>query len=159
MATNRMPALVDADKSDRDRLTQLAHGLLASRPDLADQLLVKLGKAESGDAVLDTTIRMGSAVVFQTADGAKRRVTLVYPEDADIATGKVSILTPIGAALFGLAVGETADFTGNDGRERSLTVLDMAPEGFPLLPVEDSPAAAILGKTIAGNLTHSRQGK
>jgi len=34
-------------------------------------------------------------------------VTLVYPEAADVDAGKISILTPIGAALIGLSMGQT----------------------------------------------------
>ena len=36
-----------------------------------------------------------------------REVQLVLPAEADIAKGRVSILTPMGAALYGLAAGQT----------------------------------------------------
>jgi regulator of nucleoside diphosphate kinase len=54
-------------------------------------------------------------------------VTLVYPEAADVDAGKISILTPIGAALIGLSVGQTIEFQTPGGRWRSLTVLKVQP--------------------------------
>ena len=46
---------------------------------------------------------MGSTVIFRSEDGETRRVTLVFPGQADISKGKISILTPVGAALIGLS--------------------------------------------------------
>ncbi len=49
-------------------------------------------------------MRMGSHVEYRDdATGDVRSVTLVYPGKADIAQGKVSVLTPLGAALIGLS--------------------------------------------------------
>jgi regulator of nucleoside diphosphate kinase len=66
---------------------------------------------------------MGATVEYGSDDGHQRRVTLVYPQDADIAQNKISILTPIGTALLGLAVGQSIQWTTNDGRNRTLTIL------------------------------------
>jgi len=38
-----------------------------------------------------------------------RAVELVYPEEADSAKGKISVLAPIGSALLGLAAGHSID--------------------------------------------------
>ena len=46
----------------------------------------------------------------------------MFPGEADIADGKISILTPIGVALVGLASGQSMDWTGRDGRVHRLTV-------------------------------------
>ncbi len=73
------------------------------------------------------TVQMGRAVEYRTEDGHTRRVELVYPGEADIALGKVSILTPIGTALLGLSVGQTIDFVANDGRKHLLTVVAVSP--------------------------------
>ncbi|HBR45490.1 MAG TPA: nucleoside diphosphate kinase regulator, partial [Afipia sp.] len=53
----------------------------------------------------------------------ERAMPLVYPEAADVDAGRISILTPIGAALIGLSVGQTIEFQTPGGRWRSLTVL------------------------------------
>ncbi len=44
---------------------------------------------------------------------------LVFPAEADIAAGKVSVLTPVGAALIGLSKGESIAWTARDGEATS----------------------------------------
>ena len=48
---------------------------------------------------------------------------LVYPHEANIALSRISILTPVGAALIGLSVGQRIAFETPDKRIRGLTVL------------------------------------
>jgi regulator of nucleoside diphosphate kinase len=50
-------------------------------------------------------------------------VLLVYPGEADIAAGKVSVLTPIGTALIGLAEGQSILWQTRTGAAKRLTVL------------------------------------
>ena len=57
------------------------------------------------------------------ASGADRTVELVYPRDADISAGRVSILTPVGAGVIGLRTGQSILWPGRDGRERKLTIV------------------------------------
>jgi regulator of nucleoside diphosphate kinase len=54
---------------------------------------------------------------------AARDITLVMPNEADIDAGRVSVLTPVGAALLGLSVGQEIKFTVPNGAERALHVL------------------------------------
>jgi len=112
-------------RSDHGKLTQLANGLLDRKPELAEELLNELERARVAEdkAVPARAIRMGSTVTFRTGEGQERTVTLVYPGDADIEKGKISILTPIGTALLGLSVDHTIDFIANDARKHVLTVL------------------------------------
>ena len=123
----RKPARPDiiVSRADHERLTQMANGLLDRRPELADQLLNELERARllETNAVPANRVRMGSGVEYRVDDGQARRVTLVYPGEADIAQGKVSVLTPIGTALLGLSVGQAIDFVANDGRPHRLTIL------------------------------------
>lgn len=51
--------------------------------------------------------------------GRIRDVTLVYPHEADIDLNRISVLSPVVAALIGLSVGQTIDFQTPD-RERRL---------------------------------------
>ncbi len=57
------------------------------------------------------------------ASGADRTVELVYPRDADISAGRVSILTPVGAGMIGLRTGQSILWPDRDGRERKLTIV------------------------------------
>lgn len=121
------PSIV-VNKSDHTRLLQLANGLVDRKPEMVEELLMELERArvvEKG-AALDGTVQMGTAVEYRTDDGHARRVTLVYPADADISQGKVSILTPIGTALLGLKAGQSIDWVANDGRSHRLTIVSVA---------------------------------
>ena len=67
---------------------------------------------------------MGSDILFRD-DVSKqiRRITLVFPGDADNAQNKVSVLTPIGAALIGLRAGQSITWQTRTGDSKRLTVL------------------------------------
>ena len=73
---------------------------------------------------------MNSEVAFRDeTTGKVRKVTLVYPEDADISEGKVSVLTPIGTALIGLQNGHSITWKTASGEVRQLTVLSVGEPG------------------------------
>lgn len=96
------------------------------RGDAADQLGEKLETAALADAlrIPPTVITMNTeAEVRDETTGQVTRLTLVYPRDANIATGRISVLTPVGVALLGLAEGATVRFTAPSGEEKRLTVL------------------------------------
>jgi regulator of nucleoside diphosphate kinase len=72
--------------------------------------------------IASETVRMGSTLRFTSDLGEDMRVTLVFPGQADIAEGKISILTPIGVALIGLSAGQSIDWTARDGSIHRLKV-------------------------------------
>ncbi|MDQ6438031.1 nucleoside diphosphate kinase regulator [Mesorhizobium sp. LHD-90] len=116
-------------RSDHERLSRLAESYSTRNPEVADQLLAELDRARVVDdkRVAGDVVRMGSRLRFTTDAGEDRTVTLVFPGEADIAEGKVSILTPIGAALIGLSSGQSIDWTARDGRVHRLTVESVEP--------------------------------
>jgi len=129
------PAIV-MTRSDHERLWRLAESYTAKNPDVADELLMELDRAhvvEDGQ-IADDVVRMGSTLRFTSDLGEDRRVTLVFPGEADIAEGKISILTPIGAALIGLSAGQSIDWTARDGRTHRLTVNSVEPPAEALAP-------------------------
>ncbi|MCP8896286.1 nucleoside diphosphate kinase regulator [Shinella daejeonensis] len=117
------PRIVISEE-DHARLMRLADSLYDNAPDLAEALIGELERAtvRPGAKVPKDTAQMGSAVEYATGDGQTRRVILVYPGEAEISAGKVSILTPIGTALIGLSPGQSIAWTARDGREHRLTV-------------------------------------
>jgi Transcription elongation factor len=121
--THRKPAIT-MTRSDHERLWRLAESHTDRNPEIADELLAELDRARLvADAdIADNVVRMGSSLRFTSDLGEDRQVTLVFPGEADIAAGKVSILTPIGAALIGLSAGQSIDWTARDGRVHRLTV-------------------------------------
>ena len=77
-------------------------------------------------------VAVGSRVAFRdTATGDSRQVRIVAPGEADIAQGRISVLSLVGAGLLGLAQGQSIDWPTQDGRVRRLTVerVDAPPEG------------------------------
>jgi regulator of nucleoside diphosphate kinase len=122
--TNRPPRIV-VSKSDHDRLTDLATAALGRLPETAQELLDEMARAEvvGAPSVPANVVGMGSTVTFQSEDGRKRRITLVFPVAEDIAESRVSVLTPIGTALIGLSEGQSIEWSARDGRRHQLTVL------------------------------------
>ncbi|MCV0394366.1 MAG: nucleoside diphosphate kinase regulator [Rhizobiaceae bacterium] len=136
-SSRRKPA-IKMTRSDHERLSGLAGALAARSPALADELQAELDRARvmADEKIGPDVVRMGSSLRFTTDLGEDRRVTLVYPGEADIAKGKVSVMTPIGAALIGLSAGQSMDWTARDGRVHRLTVESV---GFPeraSIPIE-----------------------
>jgi regulator of nucleoside diphosphate kinase len=70
---------------------------------------------------------MGSEVRYcDNKTGEVRDVVLVYPHEADISLKRISVLTPVGAALIGLSIGQSIEFNTPGTRRRSLTVLGVS---------------------------------
>jgi regulator of nucleoside diphosphate kinase len=64
-------------------------------------------------------ITMNSKVVLTDLDsGEEETYTLVYPEHANPAEGKISILAPIGTAMLGYRVGDIFEWEVPAGRRR-----------------------------------------
>lgn len=123
------PKIIVSD-ADHRRLSDLATGAARHFPEVSEALQNEMDRAEIRAAARmpGDVVQMGSTVTFRSAAvqaeaGEPRRVTLVYPPDADISVGRISILTPIGAALIGLAAGQSIRFPSYDGREQELTVI------------------------------------
>ncbi|PWE52916.1 nucleoside diphosphate kinase regulator [Metarhizobium album] len=124
--TARKPSIAIA-RSEHERLTKLAESLANRNPEVSDELMAELERARViDDANLpDGVVRMGSSLRYTSDLGEDRSVTLVYPGEADIAAGRISIMTPIGAALIGLSAGQSIDWTARDGRIHRLTVQEV----------------------------------
>lgn len=126
---------------DHRMLTKLAYAGISEASTVADDLLCELDRASivpPEQLPLDV-VRMGSTVRFRNSDGEQREVTLMYPAEADIADNRISVMTPIGAALIGLRKGKSITWLTRDGRKQMLTVLRVVqPRGFQPEP----PAAA-----------------
>lgn len=113
-------------RTDAERLARLAATMADRMPEVSDELLAEIDRAElvDDDSAPDEAVRMGSTVSYD-AGGEVRTVTVVYPREADIAQGKVSVMTPVGAALIGLAAGQSISWRTRDGREHELTVREV----------------------------------
>lgn len=114
--------------SDHEKLSVLANAAGHTMPEVAAELAEELDRAhvlpkgrEAAEAV-----HMGCEVEFRDdMTGRVQTVTLVYPNEADISKGRISVLTPIGTALIGLPVGKSIDWTTRTGESKRLTVLQV----------------------------------
>lgn len=98
--------------------------LMALRP--PPELRAELDRAivVTSASIPENIVTMGSRVCYRDHQtGENREVELVYPDEADSATGKVSVLAPVGAALIGLGVGQEIQWDFPNGAVRRLTVL------------------------------------
>lgn len=119
--------IIDAD--DLAHLEALAEGALVRNADLANRLLEELGRAKVLPAAKmpANVVKIGNLVTYRDeSSGQERTVMLVYPEDADIAQGKVSIMTPIGVALLGLTEGSSFHWDTRAAQRRTLTVTSVS---------------------------------
>lgn len=111
--------------ADLERLSNLAEGARHAHPEIAEYLARELARATIAES--DTgpaRVRMGSQVEYRDEDsGQVRAIQLVYPADADPGCGRISVLTPIGAALIGLSEGQSIAWNAHSGAQRTLTVL------------------------------------
>ncbi|SEL72489.1 regulator of nucleoside diphosphate kinase [Bosea lupini] len=121
--THRKPKII-VGEIDHERLTGLATTALDRIPEVAEELLAEMDRAKVvAPAKLPAdVVRMGSFVTFDSDSAQHRRVQLVYPGEADIEQGRISVMTPIGAALIGLAAGQSIAWTARDGKKHVLTV-------------------------------------
>ena len=79
-------------------------------------------KVVQDGSVPDNVVRMGSTVTFKSDDGNTRTFKLVYPAEESLDEHRISVMTPVGAALIGLAEGQSISWTARDGRKHELTV-------------------------------------
>lgn len=115
---------------DAERLLRLADIARRRFPNAAEFLSREVERANvvSPSQMLPGVVAMGSEVEFRDdTTGQVRRVTLVYPHEADVDSGRISVLTPIGAALIGLSVSQSIEWETPLGERRSLTVLRVGP--------------------------------
>ncbi len=109
-------------------ITEMTSALEKRNPTVADLLYTELDRAElhePADLPADT-VSMNCLVEFvDERSGVSRTVQLVYPKDADIALGRISILTPVGAGLIGMTEGESIFWPDRSGAKRLLKIVSV----------------------------------
>jgi regulator of nucleoside diphosphate kinase len=110
-------------RGDMEKLIRLADAAEGRFAQTGDFLAREIDRAEVIEERRPGLVAMGSRVTFRdNTSGQTRTVTLVYPEDADVSQNRISVLTPIGAALIGLSAGQSIEWQTLEGESRSLTV-------------------------------------
>jgi len=98
---------------------------IAGLRDLVEQVTAE-ADIVPGPKVSPDVVTMNSTVSFRDEPtGLASRVTLVYPADVAIAERRISVLSPVGRALLGRAVGAVAEVELPDGSVRPIRVLEI----------------------------------
>jgi regulator of nucleoside diphosphate kinase len=120
----RPPIAIDANHFAR--LFALSSMTCEPMTEVCEYLREELDRAHvlPAEKLRPDIVSLGSQVKFRDEQTGKvQEIILVYPLDADIARRRVSVLTPVGAALLGLSVNQTISFRTRTGERRELTVL------------------------------------
>lgn len=127
MSTKRPAITVTA--ADHAMLSRIAAGAAHTMPELAAELSHELDRARilpEGRISADHA-RIGSRIVYRDESTQRETaVTLVWPQDANIEKNRISVMTPIGVALIGMAAGRSIDWTTRSGDVKRLTVLEVS---------------------------------
>lgn len=118
--------------SDFERLHNIGQTGMKASPAAAELLLRELDRATLARHGTQKAVGIGTPVLFRDeSTGRERKVQVVFPNEADPMAGKISILTPIGAALIGLTKGHKMAWLDGRGNRRELRVLEVDAEIEP----------------------------
>ena len=112
--------------AESDIVAGLALQVEHHNPVVASMLLEEIERAElhEPDTLPEGAVTLGSMVDFVDEGTSQlRTVELVMPATANIALGRISILTPMGAALYGLTAGQSIDWPNLEGSPRKIRIL------------------------------------
>ncbi len=121
----RAPKIV-INADDLAHIEGLAEGAMQRNPVLADRLMDEISRARvvAPAKMPKDVVTIGSTVTYRDeTTGLEKMVTLVFPEDADIAKQRISLMTPIGVALLGLTEGASFYWDTRDNQRRTLCVI------------------------------------
>ena len=126
MQPDPMRPAITLGGAEHQRLLILAMTSPGHLAEESDYLHYELDRARvvPDDSLPPDTVRVGSTVTYRSDDNV-RTATIVYPEQADVPTGRISVLSPVGAALLGLRPGQSITRMGWDGDFRTLVVLSV----------------------------------
>jgi regulator of nucleoside diphosphate kinase len=87
--------------------------LMALGEELNRGKVVAPGQTPKGVVTMHSKVR-----VRDLSDDETETYVLVYPDEADIDAGKLSVLAPLGTALLGTRVGDVVEFDAPAGTRR-----------------------------------------
>ena len=126
MPTNSgLPPSIIVSSHDLARLDAMLESPVHARNPAAATLGDELNRAQivAPDQVPPGTVTMHATVQCEDElTGDVHTLTLVYPHEANVDLGRVSVLAPVGTALLGLTIGQSIDWTAPGGRKLRLRV-------------------------------------
>jgi regulator of nucleoside diphosphate kinase len=127
-ASRRPP--IHALASESDLIARLALRAEHANPVVAAMLLEEIDRAElhAPETMPTGRVMLNSNVMFiDERTRQLREVQLVLPGHANIAEGRISIMTPMGAALYGLGAGDSIDWPDLQRNSRQIRIIRVSP--------------------------------
>lgn len=112
---------IEVESTQYDRLTELAVAARGRSPG-AHCLSEELERARIVPELPAIRVGVNDVVTFEYDGSYYHAFELVYPKDADFKSRRLSVLTPVGAMLLGLAEGQSIHWYGADGRSHRVSV-------------------------------------
>ncbi|AIR61223.1 nucleoside diphosphate kinase regulator [Cedecea neteri] len=119
------PAII-INELDAERLDRLLEQPQYAKAPVAEALNAELDRAEmcSPEKMPPDVVSMNSRVEFRDLSTQEVHVrTLVYPANLTDSDNQLSVMAPVGAALLGLRVGDSINWTLPNGSQTHLEVL------------------------------------
>jgi regulator of nucleoside diphosphate kinase len=102
-------------------LTRQSRGMQAGVETIEE--ILDLARIVQPEKVPGNVVTMNSRVLYEdVATGEKGTVTIVYPADADSSNQKISVLSPVGAALLGEAERSEVELPLPHGQTRRIRI-------------------------------------
>jgi regulator of nucleoside diphosphate kinase len=119
--SNKLIHITRFDLERLKKLLQEAQYTDYRKSEYLEKLQMELDRAEivSSQEIPSDVITMNSTVSLEDLDTLEEEIyTLVFPENADLGQGKLSVLAPIGTAMLGYEVGDTFEWEVPAGTRR-----------------------------------------
>lgn len=123
-----MPELRDVHVCERDARALCAMLVNRRHPTEMESVIALASMLDAARVVPagelpERVVKMGSIVTYvDDSNGKRRTVAVVHPAQADMGSGRVSVLSPIGRALLGRRAGSRTDVRSSTGRRVSFRI-------------------------------------
>lgn len=97
-----------------------APGADARLQDMLDQVLERAVIVDSREIPANIVTMNSQAILVDETSGEQMTWTVVYPPEAEFASGRLNVFSPLGLALLGAKRGEKIRFTPPSGAEKVL---------------------------------------
>ena len=107
-------------EKDRVRLQEIVSDILLTEVDGVDHVRaldaeMRRARVVPSGKVPSDVITMNSKVVLSFDGGEDEEYTLVYPDEANLAENKLSVLSPVGTAILGYRAGDVVNWEVPEG--------------------------------------------
>lgn len=120
--------------TEAELLSELAVQMEVRLPQVSKLLLEEITRAtlHTAERMPRDIVTMQATVRFVDVESGKDNTyQLTFPQQADIAAGRISILTPVGAGLIGLREGQSILWPNRVGHERELKIIEVVQTAEP----------------------------